>query len=324
MTLISRSVRTLTVILSVSTISLAAAAQDSKPVLKLIVGSPPGGSADLLTRLVADKIKGSLDRTVIVENKAGAAGGLAADTVRRAAPDGNTLWVTPSANVVSQPLAFRNIKYDPFKDFTPVSELATFQMALVVPAGTSSTVQQYLAQAKADPAKAAYASPAAGSQLHFNGVMLSDESKVPLLHVPYQGTAPILPALVGGQVPAAFLVLSDAIQYHRSGRFKAIGVTGEQRSPFLPDVPTFKEQGYNSLTGVAWYAVFAPAHTPKPVVDEISKAMANALKDPELRKKLDTVGLDGTGTTPDELAKVHRRDWDRLGPVIKASGFKGE
>ncbi|HVR53593.1 MAG TPA: tripartite tricarboxylate transporter substrate-binding protein [Pseudorhodoferax sp.] len=307
-----------------ATLAGTAAAQASKPVLKIVVGSPAGGSVDTLARLVADKIKGPLDRAVIVENRAGAAGGIAAEAVKRAAPDGNTVWITPSAAVVAQPLAFANLKYDPFKDFTPVSQLATFQMVLAVPSGTATSVEQYLARAKADQAMAMYASPAAGSLLHFYGVMLSQETGVALMHVPYQGTAAVLPALVGNQVPAAFLVVSDAIQYHRNQRMKALAVAGEQRSPYLPDVPTFKELGYKGLSGIAWYAAYAPARTPKAVVDEISKAMAQAVREADVVDKLKALGLDATGTSAEQLGAVHHADWDRLGPVIKASGFKGE
>ena len=316
--------RTLAMLGLTSAFALTCAAQDSKPVLKIVVGSPAGASLDSIARVVADKIKVSLDRPVIVENRAGAAGGIAAEAVKRAAPDGNTIWITPSANVVAQPLAFSSIKYDPFRDFAPVSQLATFQMVLAVPAGTVGNVGQYLERAKSNQNMAMYASPAAGSLLHFYGVILSQESGVPLMHVPYQGTAAVLPALVGNQVPAAFLVVSDAIQYHRNNRMKALAVTGEQRSPYLPDVPTFKELGYKGLSGTAWYAAYAPANTPKPIVDEISKAMAKAMKDPDVIEKMNALGLDVTGTSADQLAAVHRSDWDRLGPVIKASGFKGD
>lgn len=302
----------------------AVSAQTSERPLKLVVGTPAGASMDTLARLIADKMKVSLGRPIIVENKAGAAGRIAAETVKAAPPDGNTVWITASANVVAQPLAYSNLRYDPFKDFVPVSQLAGFQMVLAVPSsGAASTVKEYLSNAKKDPNAAMYASPSAGSLLHFLGVMLSQESGVPLTHVPYQGTAQVLPALVGGQIPGAFLVIADSTQYHRSGRIKVLATSGESRSQYLPEVPTFKELGLN-VVGTAWFAAFAPAGTPAEAVDKISKAMADAIAQPDTRERLTGLGLDPIGNSSQELARVHRAEFEKLGPVIKASGFKGE
>ncbi len=300
-------------------------AQSNQRPIRLVVGTPPGASLDTLSRLVADKIKVTLDRPVIVENKAGASGRIAAETVKSAPPDGETIWITASANVVAQPLAYSNLKYDPFKDFVPVSQLASFQMVLAVPNDASTqTLADYIANAKRDPSRAMYASPSAGSLLHFLGVMLSQETGVPLTHVPYQGTAQILPALMGNHVPGAFLVISDATQPHRNGRFRVLAASGESRSKYLPDVPTFKESGLSNVVGVAWFAAYAPAGTPQAVVDTISKAMADAMQDTDVRQKLDQIGLDPIGTTSRELATIHRNEVQKLAPVIKASGFKGE
>lgn len=298
-------------------------AQSGKP-LKIVIGTPAGASMDTLTRLIAEKIKVTLNRPVVVENKAGAAGRIAAEAVKAAPADGSTVWITASANVVAQPLAYSNLKYDPFKDFVPVSQLASFQMALAVPASSGvNSVGDYLANAKKNPSNAMYASPSAGSLLHFLGVMLSNESQIPLTHVPYQGTAKILPDLIGGQVPGAFLVIADTVQYHRSGKLKVVAVSGEQRSQYLPEVPTFKELGLN-VVGTAWFAAYAPADTPQPVVDAISKAMAEAITTPDLQEKLKGMGLDPIGNSSRELGLAHRSEYIKLGPVIKASGFKGE
>lgn len=296
--------------------------QADKP-LKIVIGTPAGASMDTLSRLLADKMRVSLSRPVVVENKAGASGRIAAETVKAAPADGSTIWVTASANVVAQPLSYANLKYDPFKDFTPVSQLASFQMALAVPAGTAGSLNEFIATARKTPASAMFGSPSAGSLLHFLGVMLGQEAKVPLTHVPYQGSAQLVSAVVGGQVPAAFLVIADSTQYHRSGRIKALAVSGAQRSQYLPDVPTFKELGYN-VEGVAWYAAYAPAGTPQALVDQISKAMADAVAQPDVQEKLRGMGLDPIGGTARELGEAHRAEYVKLGPVIKASGFKGD
>ncbi len=299
-----------------------AAAQSDKP-LKIVVGTPAGASMDTLTRLLADKMRVSLNRPVIVENRAGASGRIAAEAVKAASADGNTVWVTASANVVAQPLSYSNLKYDPFKDFVPVSQIASFQMVLAVPANTAGSVNEFLANAKKNPNSAMFGSPSAGSLLHFLGIMLGQDAKVPLTHVPYQGSAPLVQAVVGGQVPSAFLVIADSTQYHRSGRIKALAVSGAKRSQYLPDVPTFKELGHN-VEGVAWYAAYAPAGTPQALVDQISKSMADAVAQPDVQEKLRAMGLDPIGNSSRELGEAHRAEYVKLGPVIKASGFKGD
>lgn len=297
-------------------------AQADKP-LKIVIGTPAGASLDTLGRLLADKMRVTLNRPVIIENRAGASGRIAAEAVKAAPPDGSTIWMTASANVVAQPLSYTTLKYDPFKDFMPVSQLASFQMALAVPANTVGTVDEYVAQAKKNPATAMFGSPSAGSLLHFLGVMLGQEAKVTLTHVPYPGSAPLVSALVGGQVPSAFLVIADGTQYHRSGRIKVLAVSGAKRSQYLPEVPTFKELGYN-VEGVAWFAAFAPAGTPQALVDTISKSMADAVAQQDVQEKLRGMGLDPIGGTSRELAEAHRAEYQKLGPVIKASGFKGD
>lgn len=295
---------------------------NNKP-LRIVLGTTAGAAMDTMSRMLAEKMQASLNRPVIVENKAGASGRIAAEHVKNAAPDGNTVWVTASANVVAQPIAYSNLKYDPFKDFAPVSMLVSYQMDFAVPANGPKTLQDYVSGARRDPAQAMFGSPSAGSLLHFLGVMLGSEAKVSMTHVPYQGSAPLVTALVAGQVPAAFLVISDSLQYQQSGRIRVLAVSGPTRSEYLPDVPTFKEQGFN-VEGIAWFAAFAPASTPKPFIDQISKAMADAIRMPDVQQKLRTMGLDPVGGTAQELAASHRAEYARLTPVIKASGFKGE
>ena len=298
-----------------------AAAQD-KPI-RFLLAYPPGASSDVLTRLLADKMRASLGQPTIVENKPGAGGIVGTEAAKNAAPDGATLLLTPLAPMVAFPHSHgAAIRYDPFKDFEPVAHLSNFQIALVVNAELpAKNLAEYVALVKKDSRLGDYASAAAGSLPHYVGVMLSKATGLEMTHVPYKGTAPALQALAGGEVKAAMFVLSDALTAVRSGKARVLAVAGEQRSPLAREAPTFKELGYN-IEASAWYALFAPAGTPKSLVDRYAKAAIDAIRSPDMKEKLEQIGLEPTGYGPAELAKILRDDYDKWGPVIKASGFK--
>jgi tripartite-type tricarboxylate transporter receptor subunit TctC len=302
-------------------LALPAAAQEKT--LKFVLGYPPGASSDILTRLLADKMRASLGQPTIVENKAGAGGIVGTEAVKNAAPDGTTLLMSPLAPMVAFPHSHGAlIRYDPFKDFEPVAHLTNFQIALVVNSELPvKSVADYVALVKKDPKAGDYASAAAGSLPHYAGVMLAKTAGIEMTHVPYKGTAPALQALVAGEVKAAMFVLSDALTAVRSGKAKVLAVAGAQRSPLVPEAPTFLELGY-PIEASAWYALFAPAGTPKDVIEKLSKAAVDAIRSPDLKEKLEQIGLEPTGLGPAELAKILRADYDKWGPVIKASGFK--
>jgi tripartite-type tricarboxylate transporter receptor subunit TctC len=314
-----RSFRSLSLALGIALVATAQA-QTEKPV-RIVVGFPAGATLDSLARQVAEKLRVSLNQPVIVENRTGAAGRLAAEFVKSQPGDGMTLLMTPVANMAIMPHSHQGLRYDPFADFAPVSHVANFQIAFAVgPAVPSQSLRDYVALVKKDPKAGNYASAAAGSIPHFLGVMFARTAGIELTHVPYKGTAPALTDLVGGQIAAAVMTVPDIAQLQRAGKVRALAVAGAKRSAALPDVPTFKEQGYD-LEGSGWYAVFAPAATPKETVDRLSRLVAQATQSPEVRAFIEKGGMEATGTTPAELAAMLKADYDRWGPVIKASGF---
>lgn len=302
-------------------LALPAAAQDKT--LRIVLGYPPGASSDILTRLLADRMRTLLGQNVIVENKPGAGGIVGNETVKAAAPDGTTLLLTPVATMAAFPHSHgAALRYDPFRDFEPVAHLSNFQLSLLINAELpAKTVADYIALVKKDPKLGDYASAAAGSLPHYFGVLFARSAGLEMTHVPYKGTAPALQALAGGEVKAAMFVLADALTLVRSGKARVLAVSGARRSDLAPEVPTFRELGFN-IEGNGWYALFAPAGTPKAVIERTAKAAIEAIRAPEMKSRLEQMGLEPTGLGPAELAAILRADYDKWGPVIRASGFK--
>ena len=295
-----------------------------KPTLKIIVGFPPGGSADILARQVAERIKGPLGQNVIVENKPGAAGRIALDAVKLAAPDGNTLLLAPMGPFALFPHAFKKLNYDGFTDFTPVSLAATFQFAVTSgPSTNAKTIAEMIANAKADPKNANFGTAGAGSAPHFLGVMLGDAAGVQLTHVPFQGGAPAVTALMGGHVGYVIDTITESVELHKSGKARVIAVSGPTRAPQMPDVPTLKEQGLK-MEAVGWFGVFGPAKLPADVTQKISSAIAQAMRDKDMQERLAKLGYEAVGSTPAELAATHKADFARWEKPIKASGFTAD
>jgi tripartite-type tricarboxylate transporter receptor subunit TctC len=298
-------------------------AQEKIP-LKIIVGFPPGGSADILARLVAERIKGSLDRPVVVENKPGAGGRIALDTVRTAAPDGNTILLAPMGPFVLFPHTFKKLNYDAFTDFTPISQVANFQFAITAgSATTAKNIGELVSLAKADAKNANYGTAGAGTVPHFLGVMLSDAAGVQMTHVPFQGGAPAMVALVGGHVNYVVDTLTESLELHKSGRARVIAVSAATRAPQLPDVPTLREQGLN-MEATGWFGVFGPAKLPADVINKVSAAIAVAMKEKDTQERLIKLGYEAVGSTPAALAAAHRADYARWEKPIKASGFTAD
>jgi tripartite-type tricarboxylate transporter receptor subunit TctC len=302
-------------------IAQSAAAQEG--VVRIVLGYPAGATSDLLSRLLAEHMRVSLGRPVIVENKPGAGGQIANEVVKAAAPDGATILVTPVATMAIFPHSFAGkLRYDPFKDFAPVAHLSNFQLGFGVNASVpAKTLAEYVAAVKKDPKLGFYASAAPGSIPHFFGVMFARAAGIELTHVAYKGTAPALQALAGGEVSALSTVAADIGTLVKSGKARLLAVSGEKRAAAFPDVPTFKESGYD-LVALPWYAMFAPAGTPQAIIDKYSAAAIAAVRDPALHDRLENMGLEPTGLGPQELAKILRADYDKWGPVIRASGFK--
>ncbi|HYX66538.1 MAG TPA: tripartite tricarboxylate transporter substrate-binding protein [Burkholderiales bacterium] len=292
-------------------------------VVRIVLGYPAGATSDLLSRLLAEHMRGSLGRAVIVENKPGAGGQIANEVVKAAAPDGATILVTPVATMAIFPHSFAGkLRYDPFKDFAPVAHLSNFQLGFGVASNVpANTLADYVALVKKDAKYGFYGSAAPGSLPHFFGVMFARAAGIELTHVPYKGTAPVMQAIAGGEISAISTVAADIGTLVKSGKARLLAVSGEKRMSAFPDVPTFKESGYD-LVALPWYAMFAPAGTPQPIIEKYSAAAIAAVHDPAMRQRLEDMGLEPTGLGPQELAKILKADYDKWGPVIRASGFK--
>ena len=289
--------------------------------IKIVLGYPPGATSDTLSRLLADKMRQALGQPVIVENKPGAAGRIAPETVKTAPADGSTLLLTPLANMVTFPHVYRDLRYDVFRDFTPLAHLANFDLGLAVNVSVpAKTLKEYVELVKKDQKMGDYASAGSGSLPHFFAVMFARTAGIEMTHVPFKGTAPALQALVGGQISAASVVLSDIAQLHRGGKVRALASSGSKRSSFLPETPTFRELGYD-IEGSGWYALYAAAGTPPDAIARLSKAAVDGIRAADMQDKLANLFLEPTGLGPAELARIHKADYDKWGPVIRASGF---
>jgi len=314
---------------AMATLALVAApslAQDriDKPV-RIIVGFPPGGTADVMARAVADKMKDTLGQPVIVENRPGAIGRIAADAVKAAAPDGSTIMVMPIGPMAVVPHTYKTLSYDPLKDFAPIGMGSTFQFAVAAgPQSGAKTWGEYVVWAKANPGKSSYATSGAGSLPHFFGLLVARESGIELLHVPYKGSAAYMNELLGGNVPLAVDAIADLTEQHRAGKIRILASSGAKRSTAVPDVPTFAELGIKGVEAEGWFGFFAPAKTPKAIIDQLNRSLNQALTSPEIAQRLAGLGLDPATSTPEEFARILAADYAKWGPVVKASGFTAE
>ncbi len=303
----------------------SANAQDTtRPPAKILLAFGGGSSSPVALKL-AEQTSLMLRRAVIVEEKPGAAGRIGAMALKNARPDGATVAYLPIAVPVLAPLTFKDVHYDPIHDFAPVSQIATYDLALAVPVShPAKTVADYFAWLKTHPNQAFYGTAAAGALPHFLGVMLARAGGVELTHVAYKGFAPMSADLVSGTIPAGISGVSDFIEFHRAGRLRIIATSGTKRVPQLPDIPTFIEQGYPTVQASGWAGVFAPAGTPKAVIDEWSAALVTATHSSEMQKMLLDFGVQPTGTTPEAFAEILANDIARWAPIVKASGFHAD
>ena len=298
-------------------------AQGSSSVRILLGFADEAGYA--FAQLISDNVGRAMERTVVIERKPGATGRIAAEALKHAAPDGTTLYLAPIVVPVLAPLVFRNLSYDPVKDFAPVAQVLTFRYVLAVgPNHPARNGQEFVAWAKAHPKEASYGTAGAGSLPHFLGVMINETTGTQLLHVPYRGGAPMQADLLGGQIASGIESLTNLIEYHRAGTLRILAVSGTERSPLAPSIPTFREQGLTSTDVVGWVGVFAPAGTPKSVVDRLSAAIVEAVRTPSISDKYRALGVEPTGSTPEELAAIMAADTARWAPIVKASGFSAE
>ena len=321
--------KTLTVLVAAAALAGNAFAQGSASApaaggpIKLLVGFPAGGAGDIVARVVAEKLQASLGTTVVVENKPGACGRIAAEQLKNAPADGHTVMIAPPAPIVIAPFTFRKLAYNPEADFQPVAQLVRFPLVMATGgASPYKNLADVVSAFKSDPKQANFGSSAAGSQLHFLGLMFGQAAKVEMTHVPYQGGAPLITDLIGGQIPIG--VDTFGYDFHKSGKLRFLAQSGAERSSVMPDVPTFKEQGFPTVVGEAWFGAFVPAKTPPAVVQKLSEAMVAAVQLPEVKEKLAVAGMEATGVKSADFVKLVAADRARWKPVVEASGFRGD
>jgi tripartite-type tricarboxylate transporter receptor subunit TctC len=294
----------------------------AQPAARVIVGFAPGGSVDALARMTAEAVAAATGRTAVVENKTGASGRIAVDLVKAATPDGMTLLVAPQGPMTLFTHVFKDkLKYDPAKDFSPITRLVSGDFALtigpLVPAKDLAGLRAWLKTA-AD--KASYGSPGAGTLPHFVGVSVADKLGVPMTHVPYQGSAKSMLDLAGGTLAAVVSPVTEALELHKAGRVRIVATTGAKRSTFVPEVPTFKEAGVD-LEVPLWFAVYGPAGVPAAMVEKLRAAIDTAFATPDAAQRLAKLGLVAAPLSPTELEALRQRESAMWAPVVKASGF---
>lgn len=295
---------------------------------RLIVGFPPGGVSDSVARHLADRLRGTYAPTVIVDNRPGAGGRISAEAVKNAEPDGSTMLVTPSPMITIYPHLYRQLSYDPLRDLAPVMNLGSYPVVLVggpaLPADVK-TPRELVRWAKANPNQASYGTSAAGSTLHFTGVMLAKAGEVEMTHIPFKGGGPVAQALLGAQIPMAFVTPSTVVSHLRAGKLRALATSGAERSSMLPDVPTFKEAGFADIKVDDWIAVFVPAKTPAALIAKLNAALRDALKTPELTDAFAKLMVELVPPqSPEEFGRQVLAELTMWGPIVKASGFIGE
>lgn len=300
-----------------------AQAYPSKPIT-IVVPYAVGGTTDIVARLVAAQIGNGLGQPLVVDNRAGGGGNIGWGAVARSVPDGYTLLTTEMSFTIAPALGTKQ-PFDPKKDFAHVITAAAAPHVLVInPAVPAKTVQEFIAQAKANPGKMNYGSGGNGTNTHLGGELFKREAGIDLVHVPYKGAGAVLQDLMGGQVQALVTSLPTALPHIKSGKLRALMVTSEKRSPLLPDVPSAKEVGLPKVVMDFWVGFAVPAGTPQPVVDKLNTAVADALKSPEGQKRLAEQGLEPEQNTPAQAAKFVTEEMLRWGAVVKAAGIKAD
>ena len=298
------------------------AAAESGPLTRIIFPFAPGGSGDMLCRLLANYFPVMLDRSVIVENRTGGDGLIGIRAVKGASPDTSTVLVTTGPTMYLLPMVENQPSFNSGHDFVPVSQLARFEFVVVVSPSIGVTdFKQLVAWIKANPSKASYGVPSSGTIPHFTGWQLEKVLGLSMTRVPYRGSAPIITDLIAGHLPFAVTTLSDTITQHRSGGIRIVAVSGPTRSPFLSDVPTLKEAGVD-IVADGWYGMWLPAGSPPDFAKKLSAAAAEVLAKPEVKEKLSGVSLIPVGSTPEELTKALASDTAFWQPIVKATGYK--
>jgi tripartite-type tricarboxylate transporter receptor subunit TctC len=291
--------------------------------VKLMVGFPAGGSTDVIARLLADKLKDAMGQPVIVENKAGAGGQLAAQALKAAAPDGNTLFLSHDHTISILPLVTKNAGYDSAKDFVPVVGFATFPNVWALSPNTpAKSHAEYVEWMKQGEKNKSVGIPAPGSVPEFLVGVVGAKAGMKLSPVPYRGSGPMVADMLGSQIPAGIATITDFIEHHKAGKMRIIATYGSTRQAALPDVPTYSELGIAGLEDLPYFGIFAPAGTPKAAQEKVSEAMKRVLTDPVVRERLTTLGLTVQHMTGEQLGGRERAYANTWAKIIKDSGFQ--
>lgn len=306
--------------LAIATTSLASHADNGT--LRIVIGFPAGATLDVMTRLLAEKLQPKLGRTIIVDNRAGAGGAIADQIVKDAPADGSTLLIAPVTTLTMYPHSHPELQYDPIKDFTPILHIARFPYALgtgwKVPA---RTLAEYGELIKKDPQQGFFASAGVGSATHYYGLMYAKAVGGQMTHVPYKGTSAVLLAVQSGELPAGFVPLADMATLSRANKAHMLAIIASERNPAFPDVPTFKESGYD-MTDEGQYALFGPAKLPKAMTEQFAKAMSEVLQEPDVRARFQAAYLTPTGYDGKRLGEIVAAGYKSWGPIIKSSNFQ--
>ncbi|WP_144634800.1 Bug family tripartite tricarboxylate transporter substrate binding protein [Bordetella genomosp. 13] len=304
-------------------ISASALAEFPERPIVVTVPVPPAGIIDQVTRIITPAMSKRLGQTIVVENRPGASGNIAANSVARAHPDGYTLLSGYSMFHVGNPVMFKNIDWDPVRDFSPVAMLVVSPHVVAVhPSVPVSTLKEYVDYARSHPGKLNYATSGNGSVPHVGMELFKQTNQIQVVHVPYKGAGPAVQDVLAGNVESIVATLPSVASFIKAGKLRALAVASKTRSPLLPDVPTAAEAGFPGFELEAWVAFFAPAKTPQPVIDKLSAAVNDALKDPAVAKSLDAAGASPSYLSPADLARQVDADIARWQPVIRNANIK--
>ena len=310
----------LTLVLSLCANLAAAQGFPSKPI-RLLCPFPPGGGVDITARAIAHELSASLGQPVIVENRPGAGGNVAAAEVARASPDGHTLLVTLNALHAISPHLYAKLPFDALQDFSFITPLVSFHNVLVVSAESRTrSVQELIAAAKREPGKLTFASSGNGTNIHLVGELFRTMAGIEIVHVPYKGSAPALTDLMGGAVAMMFDTIPSAVAHVKSGKLRALGVTGAKRSPLFPDVPTVSEAGLPGFEVVSWYGLIGPAGMPQEVLRRLNAEAAKGASGKDFRGRMEPLGFEIVTSSPERMVQMIKADSARWAGVIKAAG----
>jgi tripartite-type tricarboxylate transporter receptor subunit TctC len=292
--------------------------------VRVIVPYSPGGSSDAVARILSAKLSESLGQQFVIDNRPGAAGSLGREIVAKAAPDGYTLLVGDSPHTINTHV-LKHVPYDPIRDFTPISLIATAPQVFVVNPGVAAkTLKDFVATAAAQPGKLNYGSGGTGSVTHLTGELFKIATRTDIVHVPYKSIAIAMTDVIGGQIPAAFPTIPGAVPHVKSGRLRALALTSTKRSAMLPEVPTFEESGVHGMIVTNWFGAFGPARLPQPLLARLDKAIVDVLQSADGRAKFSALSLDIAASTPQAFDSHLKAELEKWGKVVKAAGIKPE